>query len=316
MERRRFKYDFCYDYDSAQIRRAKREACERVRMENAEKRNKTLPRAVRRARAAEAEARAKEVPTDATGAEILWHPVCEPREKPCSLPSWLVGFFPLPQHHNTVRHISIPCASPRISVLDERTPAEGGGVTDNAGPETEQDEVSPLPVRSESTAKPKHHHEVDPKKERQAKSSTGPRDMIDEGISLASDDGDIARIHAANRRAWPRGQEPIAAHATAEDREIAELVCRGLISPEDLQVDHDNFEGDACLYTVRVVEARKKGRKGKNLRRQAVQVAEPVQWEEESDWWYLDHEAYARLLSDGGTDLVDWSETSSFVYVD
>ncbi|KAK3896788.1 hypothetical protein C8A05DRAFT_20314 [Staphylotrichum tortipilum] len=268
------KYDFRFP-ESKPIRRAKREACERVRMENAAKRNKTLPRAVRRAMmAAAAEAKAKEVPTDA--------------------------------------EISVV---DELRRLDERTPGEGGGVTDNAGTETEQVEVSPLPIRSKSASKSKHHHEVDPKKERQAKSCTGLWDMIDEGISLASDDGDVARIHAANRKAWPRGQTPIAAHATAEDREIAELVCRGLISHEDLQVDHDNFEGDVCLYTVRVVEAPKKGRKGNNLRRQAVQIGEPVQWEAESDWWYLDDEAYARLLSDGGTDLVDWSETSSFVYM-
>ena len=268
------KYQF-RSPSSEPIRRARREACDRVRMENAAKRNKTLPRAVRRAMmAAMAEAKAKEVPTDA--------------------------------------EISV---ADELNRLDERTPVEGGGVTDNAGTETEQVEVSPLPIRSKSTSKSKHHHEADLKKKRQAKSYTGSWDLIDEGIGLASDDGDVARIHAANRKAWPRGQNPIAAHATAEDREIAELVCRGLISHEDLQVEHDNFEGDVCLYTVRVVEAPKKGRKGKNLRRQAVQITEPVQREAESDWWYLDDEAYARLLNDGVTDLADWSDTSSFVYV-
>jgi hypothetical protein len=140
--------------------------------------------------------------------------------------------------------------------------------------------------------------------------------MIDEGVSLASDDGGVARIHAANRKAWPRGQEPIAADATAEDREIAELVRRGFIGAEDLQVDHDDFGGDVCSYTVLFVEARKKGRKGNNHWRQGVQVAEPASLDAESDWWYLDDEAYAQLLSAGGAELVDWSEASSFVHVD
>jgi hypothetical protein len=36
----------------------------------------------------------------------------------------------------------------------------------------------------------------------------------------------------------------------------------------------------------------------------------------ESDWWYLDEEAHAQLMSDEWTDLVDWSEASSFVHVD
>jgi len=135
---------------------------------------------------------------------------------------------------------------------------------------------------------------------------------------MADDDGDdIARIHAANRRAWPRGQEPIAADATTEDWEVAELVRRGLIRGEGLCVDRgfdDGFEGDVCPYTVRVVETRKKGRNGSG-RRRADRVPEPATTVVESEWWYIDDEVCARLLSDEGSKLVDWSEASSFVHV-
>jgi hypothetical protein len=202
-----------------------------------------------------------------------------------------------------------------LSQFDEEMPVEvyremGGRMA--MEPETS-------PVGSVSTSKSKQHHDAGAKQaQRQAKSSTGPKCVIDEGVGLASDDGDFARIHAANRRAWPRGQEPIAADATAEDREIAELVRLGVIGAEGLQVDHDDHEGDMCLYTVRFVEARKKGGKGNDRRQRGVHVhvAEPTPWDAESDWWYLDDEAYAQLLSDGGTELLEWSEASSFVHVD
>ncbi|KAK3297227.1 uncharacterized protein B0H64DRAFT_391651 [Chaetomium fimeti] len=274
-------------YRSKETLRAKWEACERVRMENAAKRNKTLSKAYRRAMMAAAKAEDKGVPDY------------------------------LPIRPNT--GVSIFDRLRKLHV-DERTPAEVDSETDSG---TEKAEASPLPAAAKSTPKPKQYHEVDAKKtqQRQAKSSTGPKRMIDEGVSLASDDdGDVARIHAANRKAWPRGQEPIAADATVEDREIAELLRRGLIAAEDLQVDHDGIDGDdyMCPYTVRFVEARKKGRKGNHRRRQEVQVAEPAPSYTESDWWYLEDEAYhAQLLSDGGSaELVEWSEASSFVYVD
>jgi hypothetical protein len=202
-----------------------------------------------------------------------------------------------------------------LSQFDGRMPAEvyremGAWLEMETEAGTEKDGVSP---------KSKHHYglgDATTAQQRQAKSCTGPKSTIDEGVSLASDDDDFARIHAANRKAWPRGQQPIAADATAEDREIAELVRRGFIGAEHLQVDHDGFGEGECLYTVRFVEARKKGRKGNNHRRHGVQVAEPTLWDAESDWWYLDDEAYARLLSDGGTEFLDWSEASSFVHVD
>ena len=274
-------------YDAATFR-AKWQACERVRRENAAKREKkTLPRAHRRAVMA-----AAATVEEGKGGEAG--------------PSFWVR--------------------KGMGVVDE----EGGigegptqvGVSGEMDNETgtEKEEASPLPAGSTSTSKPKHHHEVDAKKpqQRQAKSCTGPKGTIDEGVSLASDDdGDVARIHAANRKAWPRGQEPISAEATAEDREIAELVRRGFIGAEALRVDHDDdFAGDVCPYTVRFVEARKKGRKGRNCRGQGVQAARHAPLEAESDWWYLDDEAYAQLLSDEGAELVDWSEASSFVHVE
>ncbi len=202
-----------------------------------------------------------------------------------------------------------------LNRLDESTSVE---VEDETDAGTEKAEVSPLPAGSESTStNSKHQHENNAKKERQAKPCTGPKTLINEGVGLASDDGDVARIHAANRKAWPRGQEPIAADATAEDREIAELVRWGIIGNEELQVNHDDFdEEEVCPYTLRFLEARKKGRKESNRRRQGIQDAEPIPWDTESDWWYLDDEAYARLLSDEGTELVDWSEASSFVHVE
>lgn len=204
-----------------------------------------------------------------------------------------------------------------LGALDERTPTEGDVETDTGA---ETGEVSPLPTaRSKpTTSKSKHNHDVDAMRaqQRQAKSCTGPKDQIDEGFSLASADGDVARIHAANRKAWPRGQEPIAADATAEDKEIAELVRLGFIGVKDLQVHHDGFGAVVCPYTVRFVQTTKKGRKGNNRREQEVRVAEPAPLDAESDWWYLDDEAYAQLLSDGGAELVDWSEASSFVYVE
>ncbi len=203
---------------------------------------------------------------------------------------------------------------------DERTPVEVDSDTEymtDTTAEMGEAEVSPMPAGSMPTPKPKLH-EVGAKKAhpRQAKSCAGPKDMINEGVGLASDDGDVARIHAANWKAWPRGQEPIAVDATAEDREIAELVRQGFIGVEDLQVDYDVFEEDVCPYTVRFVEARKKGRKGNDRRRQGAQGADPAPSDAETDWWYLDDEAYSQLLSDGEAELVDWSEASSFAHVE
>lgn len=268
--------------------RAKREACERMRTDNAAKRDKTLLKAYRKAvRAAAAESNDK---------EVLSSSIC-----------------------GNLIEVSVAGG---LGELGGKTAGEVGGETDT-GPGTgiKKAEVSPSPAASKSTPKPKHHHhhEVDAKKaqqQRQAKSCTGPEGMIDEGVSLASDGGDVARIHAANRKAWPRGQEPIAADTTAEEREVAELVRRGFIGVEDLRVDYDGFGGDECLYTVRFVEARKKGRKGNNRQRQGVQVAELAPFHAESDWWYLDDKAYTQLLSDGEAEWVDWSEASSFVLVD
>ena len=252
-----------------------------MRMENAAKRNKTLPKVYNRA-------------MKAAGAE-------EASDE--KFPNWSI-------RANTEDSV---VDEPRWH--DERTPVDVDSETDTG---TGKGAVSPLPAGSKSTSNPKHDHEADAakKQQRPAKSCIGPRDTIDEGVGLASDDGDVARIHAANRKAWPRGQEPIAADGTAEDREIAELICWGLIGNEDFRVDHDDFEADMCPYTVRFLEARRKGKKEKTRRRQGVQVAEPAPWDAESDSWYLDDEAYAQLLSDGGAELVDWSEASSFVHVE
>jgi hypothetical protein len=265
---------------SPDLLRMKWEACELVRMGNAAKRNKTLPKGHGRAMSVvAAKAKVKEFRKSSLGANI-----------------------------------EAEVGAHGLSKLYGGTPVEVGGKMET-GTATA---TEPVPAASKATSKPKHHHEIDANKaqHRQAKSCTGPEGMIDEGVSLASDDGDVARIHAANRKAWPRGQEPIASDATAEDREIAELVRRGFISAEDLRVDHDDFGGDMCPYTVRFVEARKKGARGNNRRGQGVTVAEPVPLEAESDWWYLDDEEFAQLLSDGATELVDWSEASSFVHVD
>jgi hypothetical protein len=137
-----------------------------------------------------------------------------------------------------------------------------------------------LPAGSKPTLTSKYHREIDAKKapQRQAKACTGPETMICEGVSLASDDGDLARIHAANRKARPRGQEPIAANATVEDREIAELIRRGFIGAEDLRVDHDDFEGAECLYTVRFVEAKKKVGKGDIVRDEEFKLQDLRRW--------------------------------------
>jgi hypothetical protein len=258
----------------------KREACERVRMENAAKRNKTLPKVYRRVMAAAAEAKAKEAPSSSV---------------------------------RTITEVS------PVDGLDELDMI----VEVDSETETEKVEVvSPLPAASKSTPKPGHYHEVTTKiaqqPKRQTKSCTGQKPIIDEGVSLASDeDGDVARLHAANRKAWPRGKEAIAADGTLEDREIAELVRRGFIGAEDLQVDHDDFGEDQwCPYTVRFMEPRKKGRRGDNRRQQEAQVVAPAPLDPESDWWYLDDKAYAQLLVDGGFELVDWSEASSFVHVE
>ncbi|KAK4170924.1 hypothetical protein QBC36DRAFT_340991 [Triangularia setosa] len=262
--------------------RVKRETCERVRMENAAKRNKMLPKVYRRAMIAAAEAaeaKGKEVPNSSirTNTEVS-----------------VVG---------------------GLNKLDERTPVEVDNKTEtDTGTEKVEMSVSPSGLKPTSNSK---HYEAEVKKaqKRQAKACTGLKGVIDEGVSLAFDDGDVARIHAANRKAWPRGQVPIAADATAEDREIAELVRRGLIGPEDLRVSHDDFGDDVYPYTVRFVETRKKGRKRSNRPRQGVQVERLALLDAESDWWYLDDEVCAQLLTNGGADLMDGSEFW-FMYVD
>jgi hypothetical protein len=262
--------------------REKRQKCESVRMENAAKRNKTLPRVYRRAitaAAAAAEAKDEAIPNSSIRTNITG-----------------------------------------ISLIDGLGDLHEVDGETRAGMETERVDASPAASKSTPTGpRLKYHHEMNATMaQRQAKSCTGPKAFIDEGVSLASDDGDFARIHAANRKAWPRGQEPIAADATIEDREIAELLRRGVIGAQELRVDHDEVDGHVCPYTVRFVAARKKGRKGNNDRRQGGEVAEPplLHPEPASDWWYLDDEVYAQLLSDGGAEFVDWSETSSFVHVD
>lgn len=217
---------------------------------------------------------------------------------------------------------------------DDRPRLEDIEESETEGSDTETERVTEI-AKVSAPAAPKPilpkptHDELDDGTtkpyQRQTKACTGPipRDILDEGVSLAfsnDDYNDFARIHAANRRAWPRGQEPISAQATVEDKEIAELVRRGLIGAGDLQVDHDHFDDlgeDVLPYTVRFVEAGGRGKKGrKGGRRPQVEEAAKHEWEMESDWWYLDDEAYAQLLSDGGTELLDWSETSSFVCVD
>ncbi|EAQ91916.1 predicted protein [Chaetomium globosum CBS 148.51] len=259
----------------------RRKECEDVRTRNAAKRNKTLPKAHRRAMraapAAAAEAKHKAIP------------------------------------NSTIRtNITNALVVDGLSNLDERTPLEADGGKDTgtearteARTETEtKEEVCPLPAVSKPTPKLEHRHANDPRKtqQRQPKSCTGLKGVIDEGVGLSSDDGDVARIHASNWKAWPRGQEPIAADATGEDKEVAELVRQGFIGVEELRVGRDDIGGDVCPCTVRFIEARKKGRRGDNCGRQGVQVVGhgPLHAELESDWWYLDDEAYAQLLSDGG----------------
>jgi hypothetical protein len=154
---------------------------------------------------------------------------------------------------------SIRTTNTEVSVVDEPRKLDIRRMIVEADSETD--------TRTETRSKPTpklRHLGIDAKKtqKQQATLCTGLKGMIEEGLSLAADDGDVARIYAANRKAWPRGQEPIVADATADDREIAELVRLGLIGAEDLQVDHDDCGGDWCPYIVRFVEATKKGRKG------------------------------------------------------
>ncbi|KAM7187795.1 hypothetical protein V8F33_011010 [Rhypophila sp. PSN 637] len=158
--------------------------------------------------------------------------------------------------------------------------------------------------------------------QRQSKACTGHKDAIHEGFSLALDeDEDVATILAANRKAWPRGQAPIAVNATQEDREIVELIRNGLLAREELGVNHWDDEmatEDFCPYTVRIVDAgRNKGRKRNSRSREgpgyAVEQA-PLE-DADSDWWHLDEDVLAQLVSDGAFDLKDGSEFS-FVYVD
>lgn len=252
-----------------ELLRAKREECEDVRRENAAKRNKTLAKVYRRAMraaAAAAEAKAEAIPNSSIRTNITGISVVE-----------------------------------GLSKLDEKTPVEIDGETDTrteTRTETETtEEVSPLSAASKLTPKPEHHQMDDPKKtqQRQPKSCTGLMGMIDEGVNLASDDGDVARIHASNWRAWPQSQEPIAADATGEDKEVAELVRRGFIGAEALRVDRSDIGGDVHTYTIRFVEPWKKGRNGNNRGRKGVQVTEhrPLHAESQSDRWYMDDEAYA-----------------------
>ncbi|KAH6649367.1 hypothetical protein F5144DRAFT_634638 [Chaetomium tenue] len=218
--------------------RAKREECENVRMENAAKRNKTLPKVYRRA-----------VKVAATEAD-------EAKDE---------------------------------AILNSR---DARGADD--GTDTKEG-MSPLPAASKQTPRPEHHQGNDSKKgqQRQPKSCTGLKGMIEEGVSLASDGGDVARIHASNWKAWPRGQEPIAADETGEDKEVAELVRQGFIGVEGLRVDRDDIGWGVCPYTVRFVETREKGRKGGSRGRQGVQLVGPgpLHAKLESDWWYLGDEA-------------------------
>ena len=234
-----------------------------VRMQNAAKRIKTLPKAHRRAMRAAAAAAA------AASADFHREPESNRVDTEVSDvggPSTLAG------------GIEIDTATVKLDTL-----------TPPAGP------------RSTSAAK---QHEAEAKKasqKRQTKACTNVKSVVDEGISLAfDDDADVARIHAANRRGWPRGQAPIAADATIDDREIAELVSRGLIGPEGFAVNHDDAEDHVLQYTVRLVEDKKKRR---NRQRRGAQVGEggSLGAESESDWLYLDDESGSEM---------------SFVYVD
>ncbi|VBB73721.1 Putative protein of unknown function [Podospora comata] len=250
-----------------------KEYWESVRAENAAKRNKTLPRACRRAMMAAAAA-----------ATAIENEDSNEGDKP-----------------------------------DQSTPVEeADATTTQTKTATEELDAPALPAGSEVTSKPRHHQDEvkKPSQKRQPKAITGPKSIIDEGVTLAfDDDDDVARIHAANRKAWPRGPMPIAADATVEDWEVAELVRQGLIGPEDLQVNYRGFGDEACLYTIQVVDTMKKGRRGKGRQRQGVHVKDLAALDAESEWSHLDDEVYAQFLSDEESSLADWSELS-FVCVD
>ncbi|KAK4222848.1 hypothetical protein QBC38DRAFT_488901 [Podospora fimiseda] len=234
-----------------------------VRMENAAARNKTLPKIYRRAMRVAAAAAAAEAKDD-----------------------------------DVLSNSSICGNADDTEEMETETDK-------NMGTETavEKKASSTRPTSTES----KKDHEP-PKKEsqkRQSKAITAIKSMIDEGVNLAFDhDGnDIAIIHAANRKAWPRGQEPIAANATVEDRDIAELVQMGLIGIEGLGVNHDDFGDEVCQYTVRLVVKKKKGRRNRQRREAGAES-------ESSDRSYL-HDGKC----EEEPDFRDGSELS-FVYVD
>ncbi|KAK4208472.1 hypothetical protein QBC37DRAFT_70864 [Rhypophila decipiens] len=254
-----------------------RTAYERARMENeALRRSKTMPRALRRAAKIAAAESSNNV------------------------------------DHGRDHHDEDDSEAPRN---DRETPAEE---EINSDTPITQPNSTPTPSKQDN----KTFQVTKIQQQRQSKACTGHKDAIYEGVSLALDeDEDVARILAANRKAWPRGQAPIAVNATPEDKEIAELIRTGLLAREELAVNHwddDTASEDFCPYTVRIVEAgRKSGRKRNSRSREgpghAVEQA-PLE-EADSDWWHLDEEVLAQLLSDGAFDLKDGSEFS-FVYVD
>ncbi|KAM7211103.1 hypothetical protein V8F06_013523 [Rhypophila decipiens] len=206
---------------------------------------------------------------------------------------------------------------------------DGSDAPQNDGGTPVEEEIntdSPITQPNSTPPQSKHKNETFEvqklQQQRQSKACTGHKDAIYEGFNLALDeDEDVAIILAANRKAWPRGQASIAVNATPEDKEIAELIRTGLLAREELGVNHWDDEmatQDFYPYTVRIVDAeRNKDRKRNSRSREGpgYAVEQAPSEEADSDWWHLDDEVFAQLLSDGAFDVKDESEFS-FVHVD
>lgn len=279
----------------------KREECDRVRSENAAKRrNKSMPKAYRRmARitAAEADAGAEDA---ADGEDSR-------------------GGTDQELKSSITPAIDTSASPDAVATPEDGSKAKVGAVTEKA-----QVRMTASACWAELTeANLQGTLEGDDvwstKQQRQPKACTGLKPLIDEGITLAfDDDRDVATINAANRKAWPRGRSRVGTSATVEDRELAELVRIGLLTPEELVVDHWDDIGEFCPYTVRFGDPKRKGAGTtcKGFPDCGADVPPPASIEEhEVDWTCLGDEAYAQLLQDGWLDSNDGSELS-YVFID